>query len=75
MIVMSRIEWKGLRPLRRSNMTANDMTYQVTISHIKELYGMGIFSKKEFDEINKELIAKYHPLIEDDLIDFELYNT
>lgn len=75
MIVMSRIEWKGSRPQWRLSMTQNDITYQITISHIKGLYGMGIFSKKEFDEINKELIAKYHPLIEDDLIDFELYKT
>lgn len=46
-------------------MRREDMTYHITILHLKSLLSSEIISKSEFDQLNKMLIAKYQPLVEE----------
>lgn len=46
-----------------------DLEYYVIISHIKSLLDKNFITKNEYILINKELIKKYKPLIEEELLD------
>lgn len=46
-----------------------DLEYHIIINHIKNLLTSGILKNNEFEKINSELIKKYKPLIEEELLD------